>query len=73
MTLLASEILEKFDISSEIIDLRILKPLNLKPILKSVSKTQTLICCDTGFREYGISAEISASITENLFDRLKNL
>lgn len=69
--LLASEILEKFDISSEIIDLRILKPLNLKPILESVSKTRTLICCDTGFREYGISAEISASITENLFDSLK--
>ena len=69
--ILASKILEKFNISSEIVDLRVLKPLCLDEIIKSVSKTKALICCDTGFREYGISAEISSSIYQRSFNDLK--
>ena len=68
--LIASDIANDFGISIEIIDLRILKPLKLDKILKSVSKTKRLICVDTGFREYGIGAEISASVSEVEFNNL---
>ncbi len=68
--LLASEILNEFDISIEIIDLRIIKPLKLQKVIESVSKTKKLLCVDTGFREYGLGAEISATISEILFDQL---
>jgi len=66
-----SEILEKFDIYIEIIDLRVLRPLNVKPIIQSVKKTKKLIIFETGNKIYGIGAEIIASLAEinnNIFD-----
>ena len=35
-----SEILKKFNIFLEIIDLRVLRPLNLNPIMRSIKKTK---------------------------------
>lgn len=55
----------------EVIDLRVLRPLNVAPILESVKKTGKLIVCDTGWRQFGIGAEIVASVTEQAFDALK--
>ena len=55
----------------EIIDLRVLRPLNIKPIIQSVKKTRKLIVFETGNKIYGIGAEIVASILEkyhNIFD-----
>lgn len=69
-TIIASEIADDFGISIEILDLRVLKPLKLEEIVKSVSKTKRLICVDTGFKQYGIGAEISASISEMKFNEL---
>ena len=66
-----SEILKKFNINLEIIDLRVLRPLNTKPIIQSVKKTRKLIVFETGNKIYGIGAEIVASILEkyhNIFD-----
>ena len=66
-----SEILKKFDIFIEIIDLRVLRPLDIKPIIQSVKKTKKLIIFETGNKVYGIGAEIIASILEknnNIFD-----
>ena len=68
--IIASEIARDFGILIEIIDLRVLKPLKLEEIVKSVSKTKRLICVDTGFKQYGIGAEISARISEEMFNEL---
>ncbi len=68
--ILASDIAKEFNIFIEIVDLRIIKPLKLEKIVESVSKTKRLICVDTGFKEYGLGAEISASIFEALFKDL---
>ena len=66
-----SQILKEFKIYLEIIDLRVLRPLNLNPILKSVRKTKKLIIFEIGNKTYGVGAEIIASILEknhNIFD-----
>jgi pyruvate dehydrogenase E1 component beta subunit len=57
--------------SVEVIDLRVLRPLNLDPIVESVHKTGRLITLDTGFVQYGIGSEIVAGITAAAFEALK--
>ena len=59
-----SKILKKFQIYLEIIDLRVLRPLNVKPIINSIKKTKKLIIFETGNKIYGVGAEIIASILE---------
>lgn len=49
----------------EVIDLGVLRPLNMAPIRASVIKTKRLVTCDTGHRQFGIGAEIIASLVEN--------
>lgn len=60
----AAHILNKLNIKCEVINLRILKPLNIKKITTSVKKTKRLLLIDTGWTEYGISAEILSKIIE---------
>lgn len=67
----AAEALEHVGCSVEVIDLRVLRPLKVEKILESVRKTGRLIVCDTGWRQFGIGAEIVASVTEQAFDVLE--
>jgi pyruvate dehydrogenase E1 component beta subunit len=67
----AATALEHVGCSVEVIDLRVLRPLNLAPILASVHKTGRLIVCDTGWKQFGVGAEIVASVVEQAFDALK--
>ena len=67
----AAEILEKEGISPEVIDLRSLKPLDEEIILDSVKKTGQLVIADTGWKTGGVSAEISALVSEKAFKYLK--
>ncbi len=62
----ATNFCKKFGISIELIDLRSLRPLDKKTILKSVGKTRKVLIVDNGMITNGISAEISALINENL-------
>lgn len=55
----------------EVIDLRMLRPLNMQPIIDSVRKTGRLVMCDTGWRQFGVGAEVIASIAEHALDALK--
>ena len=52
---------------SEVFDLRVLRPLNLDPIMESVQRTGRLIVCDTGWRTLGLGAEIVARIAKVLW------
>jgi pyruvate/2-oxoglutarate/acetoin dehydrogenase E1 component len=54
-------------IEVEVVDLRTLRPLDDRTILESVSRTHRALIVDEGWRSGGISAEISARITEQGF------
>jgi pyruvate dehydrogenase E1 component beta subunit len=55
----------------EVIDLRTICPLDEELIFQSVEKTGRLVVADTGFRNCGIAAEVSARVTEQLFPSLR--
>jgi len=55
----------------EIIDLRSLAPLDKETILKSVAKTRRAMIVDEGPILGGLTAELAATIQENLFSDLK--
>jgi pyruvate dehydrogenase E1 component beta subunit len=68
----AAEILKEEGIDIEVIDIRSIKPLDTDLLLESVSKTGRAIVADVGWETYGVSAEISALIAENVFEKLKS-
>jgi len=51
----------------EVIDLRVLRPLDDATVIQSVAKTHRVLVVDEGWRSGGISAEISARIMEQAF------
>jgi acetoin:2,6-dichlorophenolindophenol oxidoreductase subunit beta len=57
--------------TTDVFDLRVLRPLNLEPILQSVRLTGRLVMCDTGWRTFGIGAEVVAQIAEMAFSALQ--
>ena len=67
----AAEALETLGKSATVLDLRVLRPLNLKPIEQSLRETGRLLTVDTGFRKFGVGAEIVAELVSNCFDVLK--
>ncbi|MCK4307172.1 alpha-ketoacid dehydrogenase subunit beta, partial [candidate division WOR-3 bacterium] len=67
----SGSILQKDGIDVEIIDVRTLKPLDKTLIFKSVKKTGRLVVADAGWRTCGVAGEISALVTENIFETLK--
>ena len=54
------------DISAEVVDIRVLNPLNVDLIVKSVKKTRRLVVVDSGWLSAGFSAEVLASVVERL-------
>jgi acetoin:2,6-dichlorophenolindophenol oxidoreductase subunit beta len=67
----AADVLADLGCSAEVIDLRVLRPLNMAPILASVRETGRLITVDTGFWRYGVGSEIIASATSEAFSELR--
>ena len=63
--------LEAEGISCEIIDLRTVSPLDMDTILTSVKKTGRAVVVHEACRSFGVGAEVSARIHENLFRELK--
>jgi pyruvate/2-oxoglutarate/acetoin dehydrogenase E1 component len=66
-TLKAAEQLAGEGIDAEVIDLRVLRPLDTPVILESVTRTHRAVIVDDGWCSGGISAEISARIMEGAF------
>ena len=60
-SLTAAETLAKEGIDAEVIDLRVLRPLDDATIMDSVRRTHRVLIVDEGWRSGGISAEISAA------------
>lgn len=66
-TLDAANELSLAGIDCEVIDLRVLRPLDDATLLASVRKTHRVVVVDEGWRTGSLSGEISARIVENAF------
>ncbi len=66
----AVKTLEKEGIDPEVIDLISLKPLDMETIGDSIGKTHRAIIVEECMKSGGIGAELSASISDRLFDEL---
>jgi pyruvate/2-oxoglutarate/acetoin dehydrogenase E1 component len=62
--LAAADELATLGISAEVLDLRVLRPLDVGAIVATVSTTHRAIVIDEGWKTAGVSAEIVASISE---------
>lgn len=60
----AAEILKTSGISADVIDLRILNPLDTTKIIESVTKTGRLLVVDGGWGPCGIAGEVIAQVAE---------
>jgi pyruvate dehydrogenase E1 component beta subunit len=63
----ASEHLATLGIDVEVIDLRVLRPLDTETLLASVAKTHRALIVDEGWRTGSLAAEVSAIIMEQGF------
>lgn len=63
----AAEQLATDGIEAEVIDLRVLRPLDDETILSSVGRTRRAVVVDEGWRSGSLAAEISARIMEGSF------
>ncbi len=66
----AEKVAEESGASVEVIDLRVLSPLDHDTILESVSRTGRLCIVQEDHRTLGIGSEISATVAEQAFDCL---
>ncbi len=67
----AAEALARIGCEIEVIDLAVVRPLNMAPIAESVRRTGRLVTCDVGWRTLGPGAEIVASLVESDFAAFK--
>ncbi len=67
LTIDAANELSETGIRAEVIDLRVLRPLDDRTVLTSVAKTHRALVVDEGWRSGSLSAELAARITEQLF------
>ena len=63
----AAEVLAQEGIEAEVIDLRVLRPLDDATILGSVRRTRRAVVVDEGWRTGSLSAEVVARIVEGAF------
>ncbi|GAA4488479.1 alpha-ketoacid dehydrogenase subunit beta [Rhodococcus olei] len=66
-TLAAAEVLAGRGVDAEVVDLRVLRPLDTETIIGSVSKTHRAVVVDEGWRSGSLAAEVMARIVESAF------
>jgi pyruvate dehydrogenase E1 component beta subunit len=66
----AAEILAEDGIDAEVIDMRTLRPLDTDTVIKSVKKTNRIVCAEEGWGQHGVGAEIAARVVAEAFDYL---
>jgi len=63
--LAAADALAKDGIDAEVIDLRVLRPLDMPTVIASVTRTRRVVIVDEGWKSGSISAEIAARLAED--------
>ncbi len=69
-SLAAAETLAGEGIDAEVIDLRVLRPLDTATIMESVARTRRVVIVDEGWRAGSLSAEVAMRIMEDAFYEL---
>lgn len=59
-------------VSVEVVDLRTIAPFDAETVLSSVAKTRRALIVHEAVKEFGVGAELSARIHEELFSQLKS-
>lgn len=67
IALAAAELLETMAISAEVVDPRTTLPLDKTTLIESAKKTSRAIVIDEGYEQYGVTAELAATIAEGAF------
>jgi pyruvate dehydrogenase E1 component beta subunit len=62
----ADSLKASYELFAEVVDIRVINPLDPSVILNSVEKTGKLVVLDGGWRTCGLAAEIIASVSENI-------
>ena len=65
--LIAAARLQERGTSTEVVDLRVLRPLDMETVLASVKRTHRVVVVDEGWRTGSLAAEVSARIMEGAF------
>jgi pyruvate dehydrogenase E1 component beta subunit len=63
--LAAAEALARDGIEAEVVDLRVLRPLDMPTVVASVARTRRVVIVDEGWKSGSISAEIAARLAED--------
>lgn len=66
----ASDLLSKEGYSADVIDLRVINPLDVDLVVESVQRTGRLVCVDGGWQTCGLAGEIIASVSERIHPTL---
>ena len=61
----ARELQERFGVDAEVINLRTVRPMDREAIVQSVMKTHYVVTVEGGWPQFGVGAEIAASIMES--------
>jgi pyruvate dehydrogenase E1 component beta subunit len=67
-SLQAADQLAREGIQAEVVDLRTLRPLHMKPVLESFQRTNRAVIVEEGWQSYGIGAEVASRLYEQAFD-----
>ena len=67
----AAEALAEVGCSAAVVDLRVLRPLDLATIFASVERTGRLLTVDTGWWRYGVGGEVVAEVAAHRFSSLR--
>ena len=68
----AAMVLSKYGISSHVLDVRSIRPLDTDSIVAAAAKTGRVLIVDEDWSACGLAAELSAVVTENVFEKLKH-
>lgn len=63
--LAAADALAAEGIAAEVIDLRVLRPLDMATVVESVTRTRRVVIVDEGWKSGSVSAEIAARLAED--------
>jgi pyruvate dehydrogenase E1 component beta subunit len=70
VALAAADQLHEEGVSAEVLDLRVLRPLDTETLVASVTRTHRAVVVDEGWRSVSIASEVSARLMEDAFYEL---
>jgi pyruvate dehydrogenase E1 component beta subunit len=70
-TLAAADALAVEGIDAEVVDLRVLRPLDTETIVASARRCRRLVVVDEGWRTLSLAAEVVTRVVENAYDDLE--